>query len=94
MTEAPDLRLTPTQRLHEVTMAALTRPAARASESVEVTRNAKGDWQFTVSGITGEGETLSDCALRVLAIAANVHDTYPLSRKQEHDRKTLPNEMD
>lgn len=45
--EAP--RLTPTQRLHEVTMASLARRAAEPESSVEITRNAKGAIQFTVT---------------------------------------------
>lgn len=43
------LRLTPTQRLHEVTMAALTRAPAAPEHSCEITRNARGVVQFTVT---------------------------------------------
>ena len=53
-------RLTPTQRLHEVTLAALTKTSRPPSESVEISRNAKGDAQFTVSVVTQEGESLAD----------------------------------
>lgn len=42
-------RLTPTERLHEVTMAALTRAASPPEHSVEITRNAKGVAQFEVT---------------------------------------------
>ena len=42
-------RPTPSQRLHEVTMAALTRPHAEPESMVELTRNAKGDVQITVT---------------------------------------------
>lgn len=57
---APEpVKLTPTQRLHEVTLAALTKTSRPPSESVEISRNAKGDAQFTVSVVTVEGETLA-----------------------------------
>ena len=42
-------RPTPSQRLHEVTMAALTRPHAEPESAVELSRNAKGDVQMTVT---------------------------------------------
>lgn len=42
-------RLTPTERLHEVTMAAMTRAPSPPEHSVEITRNAKGVAQFTVT---------------------------------------------
>lgn len=35
-------RLTPTERLHEVTMAALTRRAAEPEHSITLARNARG----------------------------------------------------
>ena len=40
-------RPTPSQRLHEVTMAALARRAAEPEHTSEMTRNAKGAWQGT-----------------------------------------------
>ena len=42
-------RLTPTERLHEVTMAAMQRTPSPPEHSVEITRNAKGVAQFTVT---------------------------------------------
>jgi hypothetical protein len=42
-------RLTPTERLHEVTMAAMTRPTAPPESSVSFTRNAKGVTQIEVT---------------------------------------------
>ena len=47
--ETPERRLTPTERLHEVTMAALTRAPAPPEHAVELSRNAKGVAQFTVT---------------------------------------------
>jgi hypothetical protein len=40
-------RLTPTERLHEVTMAAMTRPTAPPEHSCDLTRNAKGATQIS-----------------------------------------------
>lgn len=60
-------KLTPTQRLHEVTLAALTRTPVKTHESVEVSRDGKG-YRYNVSGIAGEGESLEQCATRVFAI--------------------------
>lgn len=42
-------RLTPTERLHEVTLAAIQRPASPPEHSVEISRNAKGVAQFAVT---------------------------------------------
>jgi hypothetical protein len=42
-------RLTPTERLHEVTMAAMGRRPAEPESSVTITRNAKGVFQFEVT---------------------------------------------
>lgn len=42
-------RLTPTERLHEVTMAAMGRKPAEPESSVTITRNAKGVVQFEVT---------------------------------------------
>ncbi len=85
-------RLTPTERAHEIMLAALHRTPVKASEEVEVTRNAKGDYQFRIAGVAGEGESLTEVALRVTSVAASVDETYPLSRSQEYGRKFTPNE--
>ncbi len=90
-TEAPR-RLTPTERAHEIMLAALHRTPVKASEEVEVTRNAKGDYQFRIAGVAGEGESLTEVALRVTSVAASVDEMYPLSRSQEYGRKFTPNE--
>jgi hypothetical protein len=88
--EAP--RLTPTQRLHEITLAALHRTPIKASEEVEITRNAKGDYQFRVAGVAGEAETLAKVSARVLNIARDLDKDLPLSRSQNYGRDYLPNE--
>lgn len=90
MDDAP--RLTPTQRLHEVTLAALSRQPVKASEEIELTRNAKGDWQFTVAGVRGDEETLEEAARRVVAVAAVIDMTHPLSRTQSIAREMTTTE--
>jgi hypothetical protein len=85
-------RLTPTERLQEVTLAALHRTPVKASEEVEVTRNAKGDYQFRVAGVAGEDESLAKVSARVLNIARDLDKDLPLSRSQEYGRKYTPNE--
>lgn len=50
MQQASELpKLTPTQRLHEVTMAFAQRAASPPEHSVEISRNAKGVAQFSVT---------------------------------------------
>lgn len=46
---AARVKLTPTERLHEVTMAAMTRQPSQPEHSVDLTRNAKGVCQWTVT---------------------------------------------
>jgi hypothetical protein len=61
-------RKTPTERQHEALIAALTRSPVKASEGVEVSRDAKG-YRYNVAGVVGEAETLEACASRVLDVA-------------------------
>ena len=75
-------RLTPTERLHEITLAALHRTPVKASEEVEVTRNAKGDYQYRVAGVAGEDESLAAVSMRVLSIARSLDEDLPLSGAQ------------
>ena len=65
-TETEPRRLTPTERLHEVTMAAMSRAAAPPEHSVEISRNAKGVHQYEV---TVRGYDLAE----VLAEAFSAH---------------------
>jgi hypothetical protein len=87
-------RLTPTQRLHEVTLAALNRASPTKTPSVEISRNAKGDWQFDVTASPDDGETLSECAARVLGVVRELEGQLELSRAQHFGRDYLPNEKD
>jgi hypothetical protein len=47
--DTTERRLTPTERLHEVTMSAMTRAPSPPEHTAEVTRNARGIFQFTVA---------------------------------------------
>ena len=87
-------RDTPTQFARKLALAVAQRPAQKASEEVELSRNAKGDWQFSIKGVTGDAETLTACASRVFAIAQTMAQEFPLSRTQIYGRDYTPNERD
>lgn len=87
-------RDTPTQFARKLALAVAQRPAIKASEEIEVSRNAKGDWQFSVQGVREEAETLEDACRRVLLIAERIADQFPLSRTQIYGRDYTPNERD
>ncbi len=80
-------RDTPTQFARKLAMAAMTRKAAGASEEVEITRNAKGDYQYRVSGVVGEDETIQAAANRVLDLALYYDEKLPLSHAQDFERR-------
>jgi hypothetical protein len=67
-------RLTPTERLHEVTMAAMGRRPAEPESSVTITRNAKGVFQFEVT-VRGPNEHM--CAVEARTIVRDLIDHYP-----------------
>ena len=67
-------RLTPTERLHEVTMAAMGRRPAEPESSVTITRNAKGVFQFEV---TVRGPDVSECDMAARYIANALAEAYP-----------------
>lgn len=72
-TEAP--RLTPTQRLHEVTMASLTREARPPESSVSLTRNARGVTQIDV---TVRAEAADEAEKQAREIYERLRNRYPL----------------
>jgi hypothetical protein len=72
-TEEPR-RLTPTERLHEVTMAAMQRAAAPPEHTVGLTLNAKGEVQIEV---TGRGHDLDTVAASVVATFDTLRAAYP-----------------
>ena len=67
-------RLTPTERLHEVTMAAMQRRPAEPEHTVGLTLNAKGDVQIEV---TGRGPDLDALVASVQAAFDGLRDLYP-----------------
>jgi predicted aspartyl protease len=75
-TEDTPRRMTPTERLHEVTMASLTRAPSPPEHAAEVSRNAKGHYQFTV---TVRGYDLDDVidSARDSAVRLAAHFPYP-----------------
>jgi hypothetical protein len=89
---APERRWTPTEYARALAMAYATRQAQAPESAVEITRNAKGDYQYRVAGVAGEDETLAAVATRVLSIARDLDTDLPLSRTQEYGRTYLPNE--
>lgn len=57
---------------------ALSRTTKHPTEGVDLTRNAKGETQISVSGGTHEGETLEECAARVSAVYIDLRARFPL----------------
>lgn len=74
--EAP--RLTPTQRLHEVTMASLSRRPAEPESSVTISRNAKGVAQFEVTVRGTDAAACQDEAEKIFD-ALSLGYPYPVS---------------
>jgi hypothetical protein len=69
-------RLTPTERLHEVTMAAMSRAPSPPEHSVEITRNAKGVAQFEVT-VRGYDVTEVLAQARAIYVALEQAMPYP-----------------
>jgi hypothetical protein len=67
-------RLTPTERLHEVTMSVLQRQASPPEHTSEITRNARGVYQFTV---TVRGYSLNDVLAQARVAADELDTAYP-----------------
>jgi hypothetical protein len=67
-------RLTPTQRLHEVTMAAMSRTPSAPEHSVTISRNARGIVQCEV---TVRGYDLDDVMLGAAGAFATLDTRYP-----------------
>lgn len=72
-------KLTPTQRLHEVTMAAMLRPRAEPESSVSLTRNAKGDVQIEVVVRAADSASAYDQAVELFDTAAAKYPRVPAS---------------
>jgi hypothetical protein len=85
-------RKTLTERHHELVMAMATKPPREPYESVEISRNAKGDVQFTVAASSRDGESLADVLERARTAFIDLHTHFELSRTQEYGRKYTPDE--
>lgn len=71
--EAPP-RLTLSQRLHEISLAAIQRPASPPEHSVEITRNAKGVHQYEV---TIRGFDVAEVVQKALDVRAQLDELLP-----------------
>jgi hypothetical protein len=67
-------RLTPTERAHALAMAYAARQASAPESAVEITRNAKGDYQYTV---TVRGEDVQACETLALGVSDRLAEKYP-----------------
>jgi hypothetical protein len=76
MTADEPQRLTPTQRLHEVTMQALSRTPRDPESQVTLARNAKGDVQIEV---TVRGADADLCSAKAQSIFDTLRGDYPHS---------------
>jgi len=75
-TVSTEHKLTPTERLHEVTMAAVSRQPTPPESSVELTRNAKGDVQISV---TARGWDAAEAAATAQRLFDSLCAFYPRS---------------
>lgn len=70
----PERRMTPTERLYELAMAQAQRPTAAPEHSVDISRNAKGQHQYTVTIRGTDAQGVLDEAMR---LAAQLETAYP-----------------
>ncbi len=78
MTAPEPHRLTPTERLHEVTMAAMNRRPSEPESSVTISRNAKGVAQFEVT-VRGHDEDICEIKAQAIYDALVARFPYPAS---------------
>lgn len=74
MNDQPERRLSPTEREHELAMAHATRQLEAPQHSLEVTRNAKGEYQFS---LTTRGVDLGELVRNTFEAVALVAAEYP-----------------
>ena len=67
-------RLTPTERLHEISMAAIQRKPSEPESSVTITRNARGVFQFEV---TVRGPDVGDCDALARNVVTGLIEQFP-----------------
>jgi hypothetical protein len=75
-------RLTPTERLHEVTLAALQRSPQPSEHTVDIARNAKGVYQWSVAV---RGDDLDECVQRAVEKAQELAVKFPYEGDEPDD---------
>ncbi|TMC48776.1 MAG: hypothetical protein E6J20_18580 [Chloroflexi bacterium] len=75
-TEETPRRLTPTERLHEVTVLAMQRKPSEPESSVTLSRNAKGAFQFEVT-VRGADVLMCKRSAEVITDALATKYPYP-----------------
>lgn len=70
----PERRQTPTERYHEAMLAFAQRSAAPPESAIDITRNAKGDYQYTV---TVRGHDPDAALAKALELADAIAAKYP-----------------
>ena len=73
-TETEQRRLTPTERLHEVTLAALQRSPTPSEHTVDIARNAKGQFQWAVAV---RGSDIDACVQTAIDKARVLETEFP-----------------
>jgi hypothetical protein len=73
---APERRQTPTERYHEAMLAFAARTAAPPESAIDITRNAKGDYQYTV---TVRGHDPDAALAKALELSDAIAAKYPRS---------------
>ena len=73
-TDQEPRRLTISERLHEISLAAIQRPSSPPEHSVEITRNAKGVHQYEV---TVRGFDLAQVVKQALDVRARLDELLP-----------------
>jgi hypothetical protein len=70
-------RLTPTERLFELSMAHAQRSSALPEHTVDISRNAKGQVQFAVAIRGTDAQAVLDEAMRVAAVLEAAYPFLP-----------------
>lgn len=70
----PERRQTPTERLHEVTLAALARRPAETEHTIDISRNARGIAQFAIAVRGADLESVLTAAVEKFDF---LNDRYP-----------------
>lgn len=87
--QEPVRRQSPSERYHELSMAWATRPLAAPEHSLDITRNAKGDWQYS---LTVRGADLADVLEAAFEAVEQLEAKYPRAGSLVSDKaRPVPN---